>query len=187
MDQVWVFGYGSLMWDYQEYNPSRVESAKLIGAHRSYNRKSTKSRGRPEAPGLVLGLEPGGECTGKVIQIQKRYVPIIDRREGVTFGAYNKIITPSEGLEVIIDNKKLDQCIVYVANPASRNYIGENLSLKEKAEMAIRAAPGDRGNSIDYIKETYLLSQRLGIHDPSLRDMYKEVLFLQRNSLVKKI
>ena len=47
---------------------------------------------------------------------------------------------------VIIDNKKLDQCIVYVANPASRNYIGENLSLKEKAEMAIevrgRTGPG---------------------------------------------
>ena len=35
--------------------------------------------------------------------------------------------------------------------------------------MAINADPGDRGNSVDYIKDTYLLCQREGIDDENLK------------------
>src|SRR5918993_489006 len=66
--ELWVFGYGSLMWSpcfsYREQRLARVH-----GYHRALCILSTRYRGTHSKPGLVMGLCPGGSCWGMAFRI----------------------------------------------------------------------------------------------------------------------
>ena len=69
---LWVFAYGSLIWDpgfpFEEARP-----ALLRGYHRAFCLYSTRYRGTPERPGLVLGLDRGGACRGVAFRVPGRH------------------------------------------------------------------------------------------------------------------
>ncbi|NCW30778.1 MAG: calcium transporter ChaC, partial [Alphaproteobacteria bacterium] len=60
---LWVFGYGSLI-----FNPIIAHEQRLLARTHGYHRRFclwTKiGRGSPECPGLVLSLDRGGSCVG---------------------------------------------------------------------------------------------------------------------------
>src|SRR5262245_60413693 len=66
--EVWVFGYGSLIW-----NPAFLFDERCVGRVRGWHRRfclwTSLSRGSPERPGLILGLDRGGTCNGIVYRI----------------------------------------------------------------------------------------------------------------------
>ncbi|WP_233154789.1 gamma-glutamylcyclotransferase [Candidimonas nitroreducens] len=70
---VWVFGYGSLVWR-PEFDFAERRLAVLNGYHRSLCLWSRVNRGTPELPGLVFGLDRGGSCKGVVFRIAAREV-----------------------------------------------------------------------------------------------------------------
>src|SRR5579863_4521013 len=70
MSDLWVFGYGSLMWRpgfaFVERRPAIVR-----GYHRALCVYSHVHRGTPESPGLVLGLDRGGSCKGVAFRVRE--------------------------------------------------------------------------------------------------------------------
>ena len=96
-EDVWVFGYGSLMWnpalDFAEAEPGRVH-----GYHRAFCLWTPFGRGSPEHPGLMLALRPGGSCLGLALRIPAKRAPDVverflklyeaDRNDGEEFNAF---------------------------------------------------------------------------------------------------
>ena len=75
-EDLWVFGYGSLIWnpdfDYAERRPAKVH-----GWHRALKMWSRINRGTPERPGLVFGMLSGGSCQGVVFRIARQHGRVV--------------------------------------------------------------------------------------------------------------
>ena len=67
-EDLWVFGYGSLMWQPQFPFEQRAQ-ATVHGYHRAFCVYSHIWRGTRENPGLVLGLDNGGSCRGVAYRV----------------------------------------------------------------------------------------------------------------------
>jgi cation transport protein ChaC len=90
---MWIFGYGSLMWDDWEsrYGCLRKCVAVLNGYRRTFNKASTKNRGSKKAPCPTLNLEKDatGACKGMAFSFpdeRSRDVRgCLAKREGTNF------------------------------------------------------------------------------------------------------
>src|ERR1700681_4000226 len=86
-EDLWVFGYGSLMWR-PGFDILERRNARLVGAHRALCVYSFVHRGTPERPGLVLGLDRGGNCLGIAFRVaaaeREATVTYLRAREQVT-------------------------------------------------------------------------------------------------------
>ncbi len=84
---IWVFGYGSLMWDNWEekFGGNKHPRAVLHGYSRAFNKKSVKNWGSSEIPGPTLGLEEedDAQCVGIAFEFPKkrkgRYPRILEK------------------------------------------------------------------------------------------------------------
>jgi len=68
-NDVWVFGYASLIWR-PEFAAAEARPAVVHGWHRALTMRSHINRGTPECPGLVFALVAGGSCRGMAYRIE---------------------------------------------------------------------------------------------------------------------
>ena len=165
MSDLWVFGYGSLMWR-PGFDFTEKAQAALIGAHRSLCIYSFHHRGTPEHPGLVLGLDEGGACRGLAFRIpSEKADPTLDylrKREQVT-EVYVEAMKP---VSLLDGSGREIEALCYVVDRAHPQYAGR-LSLERQAEL-VRKAVGLSGNNVDYVLNTVRHLEEVGIHDVEL-------------------
>ncbi|RXG87584.1 gamma-glutamylcyclotransferase [Bradyrhizobium zhanjiangense] len=164
-DDLWVFGYGSLMWrpgfEFEERVPAR-----LVGEHRALCVYSFVHRGTPEKPGLVLGLDRGGACRGIAFRVAEKnrteVVAYLREREQVT-SVYREVMR-SVWLEN--DARQRVSALTYVVDRGHVQYAGR-LSLTEQHRHVIQGH-GQSGANRDYVTATVKAIEAEGFRDTQL-------------------
>jgi cation transport protein ChaC len=165
---LWVFGYGSLMWqpgfEFIEQVPAR-----LIGEHRALCVYSFDHRGTPEKPGLVLGLDRGGACRGIAFRVAAKLrhdtVSYLRSREQTT-NVYREV-TRSVWLEN--EARQRVGALAYVVDRGHVQYAGR-LSLSEQLRY-VQQGHGRSGNNRDYVLATVKSIEAQGLRDPQLHQL----------------
>ena len=158
---VWVFAYGSLIWNPGFPYTSR-EPATLTGFHRRYCVRSTIYRGTPQAPGLVLGLEQGGACEGVAYRVAPELeadtMQYLRERELIT-SVYKETV-----VRVATRDGTRRDAVTYVADTEHAQYVGPQDF--ETIVETIANASGIAGPNYEYAINTWANLANLGIDDP---------------------
>lgn len=161
-DAIWVFGYGSLMW-----NPAFLfaerRTARIHGYHRQFCLWARAGRGSPERPGLMLGIEPGGSCNGVIYRIApglvKSELDVLWRRE------MNSLAYRPEWVAARTRDGTV-HALTFAVNRSHERYIGD-LDLLSTARYLAQGA-GPLGLCCDYLFETVAHLRELGVRDRHL-------------------
>jgi cation transport protein ChaC len=159
-----LFGYGSLLWKPAfEYVESRM--ATIRGWHRSFCIRVARFRGTRDLPGLMMALDRGGQCRGKVFRIPgEQAAESLDklfRRELVV----KPPGTPPRWLMALTNEGPLS-AIGFVVDRRSQFYSGR-LAPEEVAHIVATAA-GHWGSCAEYLLNTVSHLEAVGIHDRNL-------------------
>ena len=159
---LWVFGYGSLMW--RPGFPYKEKQLGIVhGYHRSFCVYSHFHRGTKERPGLVLGLDKGDSCQGIAYRIAEENIQTemqkIWEREmfaGTYIPTWVNVSTKHGNISAV----------TFIINHDHEHYIPD-LELEEVIERVVRAE-GICGSCQDYVKNTVKSLQRLGLQDSTM-------------------
>jgi cation transport protein ChaC len=162
-DQLWVFGYGSLVWN-PGIEVAETRLASLADFRRSFCMWSIHHRGSEEDPGLVLALEPhvGSACEGLAIRAAEpaQALETLRARELISSAYLEQEVT------LLCDGAAPIRSLAYVIDTQHRQYTGA-LPLEEQARI-IASARGGRGPNHEYLTRTAEGLHALGIGDPDL-------------------
>jgi cation transport protein ChaC len=165
---LWVFGYGSLMWQPGFAFVERLP-ARLIGEHRALCVYSFVHRGTPEHPGLVLGLDRGGACRGIAFRIAADHVAAtvayLREREQVT-GVYREV---KRSVWLDDDARRRVSALAYVVDRGHVQYSGR-LTLEQQLHY-VRQGHGRSGPNRDYVLSTVQSLEAQNCRDPQLHKL----------------
>lgn len=164
-EDLWVFGYGSLMWnpgfDFVERVPAR-----LIGLHRALCVYSFVHRGTPERPGLVLGLDRGGMCRGIAFRVaakaREKTITYLRAREQVT----KVYVETMRRLELEEELRRQVRALCFIVDRSHVQYAGR-LTLAECVHH-VRQGHGRSGPNCNYVLETVQALELLGYRETGL-------------------
>lgn len=171
-DEIWVFGYGSLIWN-PDFPVAARRLARAPGWRRSFCMHSFQFRGTESEPGLVLALDRGeadDACAGVALLMAAEgaadSLARLRARELVS-SAYHEARIP------LVTDAGPVEAITFVIDRHHPQYCGA-LPLEEQARIIARAH-GNRGPNRDYLWQTVAALDRLGLHDPDLAWLARRV------------
>lgn len=173
-DDVWVFGYASLIWR-PEFEAVEQRPATVHGWHRALEMRSRVNRGTPEQPGLVFALVRGGSCRGVAYRIDAanalQELHRLWAREmptGVYDARWLPCGTPAGRVRALAFTLSHD-------SPAYTGPVGDDHMVD-----ILRTAHGRYGSTLDYLVDTAHGLRGHGIHD---REIERLVALARRHAL----
>ncbi len=167
--EIWVFAYGSLIWD-PCFTAADRRAVTLATHRRAFNVWSMLARGTPDRPGLGLGLEPGGACSGVAFRLDETSLEA-DLKALWAREMHNGIYVP-EWLTVTADSGPFT-ALCFVADPTHPQYAG---ALPDADAAAVIAhAEGKFGSCRDYLASTVHALSAHGFPDATLNSMLDRV------------
>ncbi|RVV98476.1 gamma-glutamylcyclotransferase [Mesobaculum littorinae] len=163
-DQIWVFAYGSLIWN-PCFDVAETRRGLLRGWHRSFCLKLDHFRGTPEQPGLMLALERGGASAGVLMRLApetlrsglaaliRREMPALEHRDMMRWSPVETATGRTEAM-------------VFWAGPTGE-IVTPRPPLDRVAHVLARAC-GHGGSGAEYLHNTVVGLEEHGIHDTRL-------------------
>lgn len=168
-EDLWIFAYGSLMWDPGFYF-DEVRVARAEGYQRSFCLKMKIGRGSPENPGLMAALDLGQACDGLVFRIRAEHVEpetqIIWRREMIGYG-YVPTFVPLETRAGPVE------ALTFVVDRESGRYAG-GLDVDHAARLIARAH-GINGTNLEYLDNLAAQLDLLELEDEGFVELYRRI------------
>lgn len=162
---LWVYGYGSLIWR-PDFEFAEQRQALLRGYHRALCLWSRINRGTPEQPGLVFGLDVGGSCRGMAFRIPAESVPKVfdalwlrEMPSGAYIPRWLRCRTSQGDIRALVFtmNRKTDAYVPRMPD--------------EQLRQVVYSAQGTNGPCIEYVMETASALQRSKILDKRLQSV----------------
>jgi cation transport protein ChaC len=169
---LWIFGYGSLMWrpgfDFIERQP-----ALLRGAHRSLCVYSYVHRGTEEKPGLVLGLDSGGSCRGIAFRVKSAAagatIDYLRGREQVTM-VYREAF---RSVRLLDGTTRKVQAVCFLVDRRHPQYAGR-LPVSKQAEL-VAHGHGQSGDNVEYVANTLSHLDEMGLRENALQQVMAQL------------
>ncbi len=161
---LWVFGYGSLLWN-PGFTPVETVKATLYDYHRSFCMLSIHHRGSEQEPGLVLALDrqQGGQCTGVALRVAdtdaEQVLADLRERELISSAYYEDTV------ELKCEAGRTIKALAYIISRDHRQYC--HFDLEHQARM-IATAVGGRGPNTEYLHNTADHLTQLDIRDDDI-------------------
>ena len=157
---LWVFAYGSLMWD-PAFRFSEVRRARAPDYSRRFIVKDIHgARGTFDNPGLMAALDKGSGCEGLLFRIAQVHIEeeteVLWRREQLG-PAYTPVF-----VEAIFSGQSVS-ALTFVADHDAEP-IDANLTREEQIRF-VATGKGFAGTSMDYLRNIHQKFAALGIHD----------------------
>lgn len=171
--QVWLFGYGSLIYKadfpFIERRPARIR-----GWMRRFWQGSHDHRGTPAAPGRVVTLirRAGAVCEGMAYLITPDVFDHLDMREK---NGYLRFAT-----DVIFEDGHVSEGLVYIATEENEAFLGP-AGEREIAEQ-IAASAGPSGRNREYLLQLARALRELGDDDPHVFAIEEHLLELEKTA-----
>ena len=180
-EAVWLFGYGSLIWNPQIHAAER-RVAVVQGWHRAFCLSTRAGRGTPANPGLVLGLDVGGSCRGVAFRIDdailETELTLLWRREMLAGSYLPRWIDLEDE-----DGAKFGSAIAFTVDPLGDQYAGT--LARDAVITRLASASGELGSSADYLFRTCASLREEGIPDAEL-DGLAEIVSLTQSSRISE-
>ncbi len=164
---LWIFGYGSLMWE-PGFEYVRAERARVTGWHRRMSMIATTSYGWSSRPGLAAGLHPGGTVEGVAFLLTEAQaadaLPTLSRREW----AYLAAMVPAR-----LAGGDRVSALTYLAHPTN----GRFRTAQPRGDFLRRlnTGLGRKGRAADYVRLSADALTRHGVRHSDLHALLPHI------------